>query len=495
MNPTTPSLTPAELVQLFRRRRKWWLLPALFGAVIAALLTLVLPRQWKSTQALIVRPEVAGQPEQRLGKFADLSEMKTLQETVLELARSQGVLESALAKVGPPDDHTAEHWPTSQDIVDLREQLRITPPGGAEFGQTEVFYLSVRDSDRARSAQLAAAVCDELLDRVKQLRNDRAQSMTTELAKGLDRAHAELQTAVEKLTEYETSIGPDLAELRYLISPIGGQSELSQQALGIEEELRTNAAEQRQSEKLRQVLLAAQKDPKQLITTPSALLTSQPSLERLKAGLIDSQLTTASLLGSRSAAHPLVAAAKDTQSQIQTALHHELPLAIAGVETEIDIQKQRETTLKDQLVSVKQRVAKLAESRASYAALAASVENQTRLVDTARKQLADAQAQQAGASSVSLVALIDGVETDINPVGLSRATITAAGGISGLFFGLGLLFMLHGPQPESPARMAMRTENKTRKRPTQPFGWQKPVSIAEAIRRAAGVDEECLIAS
>jgi uncharacterized protein involved in exopolysaccharide biosynthesis len=230
------------------------------------------------------------------------------------------------------------------------------------------------------------------------------------------------------------------------------------------------------------------------VTTPSALLISQPALERLKSGLIDAQISTAGLLGSRSSAHPLVAAAQDTQSQIQTALHHELPLAISGVEMEIDIQTQRTTALENQLADVKQRVAKLAESRASYAALVASVENHTRLVDTARKQLAEAQAQQAGASSVSLLARIDDIETDVRPVGPGRATISAAGGLCGLIFGLGLVFLQYGPQPTSAASMEAKAHGEQRALPTQPFGWQKPASIAEAIRRVTR-SKECSIVS
>ena len=38
----------------------------------------------------------------------------------------------------------------------------MRPPGGAEFGQTEVFYLSVLDHNRDRAAALVAALIDQL---------------------------------------------------------------------------------------------------------------------------------------------------------------------------------------------------------------------------------------------------------------------------------------------------------------------------------------------
>jgi hypothetical protein len=75
----------------------------------------------------------------------------------------------------------------------------------------------------------------------------------------------------------------------------------------------------------------------------------------------------------------------------------------------------------------------------------ASVENHTRLVEAAKKNLADARARQAGALSASVIGRIDGVEAGIYPVGPSRKTITAAGGFAGLIAGLAFVFLFGGP--------------------------------------------------
>ena len=61
--------------------------------------------------------------------------------------------------------------------------------------------------------------------------------------------------------------------------------------------------------------------------------------------------------------------------------------------------------------------------------------------------LADARARQAGASSASVISRIDGVEAGVRPVGLSRKTITAAGGFGGLVIGLGIVFLFANPAP------------------------------------------------
>ncbi len=97
---STPTLTPAELWDLLRRHRLVWLAPAVAGFLLAAMYSLVMPRPWKAAQGILIRSEAAGYSQQRLGKFTDLSEMKTVQETVLELARSQSVVTSVLKEVG-----------------------------------------------------------------------------------------------------------------------------------------------------------------------------------------------------------------------------------------------------------------------------------------------------------------------------------------------------------------------------------------------------------
>ena len=124
--------------------------PSLAGAY-----TLVAPRQWRATQALIIRPEAASVSEERLGKFSDLSEMKTLQETILELAKSQSVVQATLREVGPPSNRgRPAQWPTPLDVEDFRDDIDMRPPGGAEFGKTEVFYL-VGSQFQSRSGQRA----------------------------------------------------------------------------------------------------------------------------------------------------------------------------------------------------------------------------------------------------------------------------------------------------------------------------------------------------
>jgi uncharacterized protein involved in exopolysaccharide biosynthesis len=437
---------PNELIRIIRTHVCWWAIPMVVCAVLAAAYSLVVPRDWRATQALIVRPEAASVSEERTGKFADLSEMKTLQETILELAKSQSVVQAALKEVGPPSRYRRPQlWPTPLDVEDFRECIDMRPPGGAEFGKTEVFYLSVRDTNRQRASALVSALCGQLEQRMQEIRDQRAQGMVAELERTVAMAAEDLASVTRRLAEFEANIGPDLAELRNLNADVGGSVAVSQEIQAIETERRANESLRSQNERLLKLLSAAQNDPQQLLATPNSLLKSQPGVSQLKSALVKAQVQTASLLGSRSENHPFVIAAREAEQLLSEQLHDEVAVAIRGLEVDIELNNEREVALAAKAQAARNRIARLAVARAEYANLVASVANHTRLVEAARKNLADARARRAGALSASVINRIDGVEAGVRPVGPSRKTVTAAGGFGGLVLGLGVVFLFAQP--------------------------------------------------
>jgi uncharacterized protein involved in exopolysaccharide biosynthesis len=440
-------LNPVEVIKTLRTHVRWWAVPAAVCAIVAAAYSLVAPRDWRATQALIVRPEVASVSSEQIGKFSDLSEMKTLQETILELAKSHRVLEATLKEVGPTGFWASSNFPTATDVEDLRERIDMRPPGGAEFGKTEVFYLSVLDTNRDRASALATVLCGQLEQRMQQLRDQRAQGMIVELERTVAMADADLANATKQLSAFEAAVGADLAELRNLNATTGGQGEVSQELQAIAAEQRANEATRRENEQLLKVLKRAKDDPQQLLATPSSLLRSQPAVSRLKDALVDAQVNSATLLASKSEKHPYVIAAREAEALVRQKLHDEVAVAIKGIEIDLAMNADQQQSLAARQNAGRDRLGRLAGERAEYANLIAAVENHTKLVDAARKNLADARARQAGARSASVISRIDGVEAGVRPVGLSRKTITAVGGFGGLVLGLGLVFLFAKPAP------------------------------------------------
>lgn len=436
----SPLVDPRHLVAVLARYRWRWIAPLAVVAAGALGYALLKPATWEARQALLVRDEAVGSFE-RPGRFTSTEDMKTAQETVLEMAKSRGVVAAALAEVGPAGGAAANSFPSAQDIAALQETVQITAPKGAEFGHTEVFYLKVCDRDRQRALALAAALCDQLDHRLGELRDRKAQSLVAELDQTVELARRDLAAATGQLAQMEKEAGSDLAELRILNESTTGESSLRQTLIEITNELRQSERSARTSRQLQELLRAAQADPARLIATPNDLLTSQPALRQLKDGLIAAQLQTANLLGAMSPEHPRVKGARAAEEQIRQNLHEELTLAIAGLEAERSLGQSQAEVLRQQAEEIRQRMERLAGVRADYANLVAEVGRRTAAVTKAEQELGEARASRAAAHSASLLTRLDGPTTPEAPVGPSRGSIVLVGLAGGLLTGLGVVLL------------------------------------------------------
>jgi uncharacterized protein involved in exopolysaccharide biosynthesis len=418
-----------------------WLIPAVAITALAGVYAAFGPVHWEASQALIVRNE-AGNRQEGPGKFEHPEDMKTIEETIVELVKSRRVLETTLAKVGPPANRAAATpWPDPQAVADLRENVKLSPPKGTEFGKSEVFYLVVRDHDRGRAAALNDAICGQLQTRFQDLRDAKAQSMIDELAKTVALARADVGDATASLTTIEKKVGSNLAELRFLQDNAASDSSLRRTMTEINAELRQVQTAQQVDQELMALLTAAKADPRTLLATPNKLLDSQPSLRRLKEGLLDAQIRSAQSQGRMLDNHPLVQAAKDSEDKISQRLHVELDAAIRGLEIDLHLGTAHADMLQTQLAKVTDPLEQIAAVRAQYSNLVAEANNRATLLARAEQNLAEARASQAGAKASSLISLIDTPDTGVNPIGPSPTLIVVIGILGGLLVGLGIVVL------------------------------------------------------
>ena len=102
MNTSQLSLiSPKEFIHILAIRWRLWFVPALVVGLGAAIYAFTYSDTWEASQALIIRNEAVNN-DRGLGKFTQPEEMKTIQETLLEIALSRSVLDAALKQVGPP---------------------------------------------------------------------------------------------------------------------------------------------------------------------------------------------------------------------------------------------------------------------------------------------------------------------------------------------------------------------------------------------------------
>ncbi|MFZ5829511.1 MAG: hypothetical protein ACOY3P_05465 [Planctomycetota bacterium] len=444
------SLEPNAIVRTLRVYWRRWLVPAALVATAGVAYAVLHSDTWEASQSLIVRNEAATATRDTApGKFRQPEDMKTVQETIFELARSRGVLEAALREVGPPRNYrkSIASWPSVRDIEDLRDVIKLEPPKGAEFGKTEVFYLKVRDKERARAIALSQVICTRLQSRFQQLRDVQAQSMIDELAKAVQVARDDLADSTARLTEVESEVGGDLAELRALGDSVGGETAVQRTLGEIRAELRTVRSAIEGNTELLTVLHDANQDSGRLLAAPSSLLESQPGLKRLKEGLVEAQLETARLAGKMSAEHPLMIAAEEAEEEIGRHLHNELAIAKRGLEVDLKLNRQREKLLETRLAEASARLDRLAAVRASYSNLLAEANHRTKLLETAEQNLSEARAAQASATASSLIAALESPDVGSDPVGPGRATIALLGCLGGLLVGFGVVMLTVQPQP------------------------------------------------
>jgi uncharacterized protein involved in exopolysaccharide biosynthesis len=442
---STHPLSPLDVFRLMKKHRSSWVLPTVAFTALALVYALFKADTWEAAQALVVRNEAHG-PTDRPGKFVEAGEMKTLQETIVELARSDSVLESALKQAGPPekiadDAEAVATWPTAQEIDDLRDAVKVTPPNGGEFGKTEVFYVKVSHSDRDRALSLAGAIVDGLQSRFQKLQGEKASSMIAELQNTAKLADADLASATSRLAEYEVSVGSDLSELRILNDTPSGNSDLRQKVVAVENELRDAVTQQRAAAELGQLLREAQNDETRLVALPDRLLKSHATLSRLIEGWGQARLRTSSLLGSKADAHPLVVAARAEEQELVADLKRELENSIRIAQVEDKLQTDRVETLRGQLANTQQRLERLAGLRAEYGNRVAEVKSREKLSEDARRNLADARASQAAATSANLINRIDEATTGPRPIGPGKSTIVLAGMVGGMLVGFAVVFL------------------------------------------------------
>ena len=441
MNAVPNSLSePRELGRLLFVYWRRWAAATLLITAAAVAYALVAPKTWQALQALIVRNE-AGGGETEPGKFRGADDLKSIQETIMELSKSHSVLKAALLEAGPPADYVrSSAWPTDNDVESLQKAAKIVPPKGVEFGTSEVFYLEVRDKDRTRAAALISALSHQLQLDLQEIRNAKAQSMIDELNKAVQVARSDLQAATRQLTALEKQVGSDLPELRSLLDANSGDTSLRRTVSEIESELRQVRGTEKANRQLLALLKQAQADPTRLIAAPTRLLDSQPALRRLKDGLVDAQLRTATLQSRMSAEHPEVISAHEAETQVAARLHAELSTAIRGLESELTFDANRLKMLENQQHAAA-RLARLAGLRANYANLLSEATNRAKLLERAEQNLTNARSDSAGAKAASLITRVDAPDTGTSPVSPSGLMIVLGGLLGGLLTGLGIVLL------------------------------------------------------
>lgn len=419
----------------------------LFGAMGVGY-ALFRSKSYSAEQPLVVRDE-ANRSFARLGRFPSQTELKAAQETILEMTQSPEVVAAALRQIGPPSGAPDATWP-SPEVIDsvASRNVNLMAPQGSEFGNTEVVYLKVHAEDQQRASEFCEAMFESLKAQLRKVRRVRADSVIEELTHNRNLAAQHLVEATDRLHQMEIKFATDLGELRNLSDAIASDGTNRRALEEINRDMQAAELELERSQALHQLLLAGAEDPQRLLVSGEELLASQPSLQRMKDGLIDAQLRSSELAGTVTKEHPKLRAAITAEQEIKRRMQQEMASVILAMQPTLKLERERVERLRQRQAEVQQRLNLLALARTEYASLDAEVRNRTEGLADADRSLTEAKASRSAAMSTNLIAELGPPQVSDNPVGPSGTTVALGSVSAGLIFGFGCVFLI-APGPTS----------------------------------------------
>jgi polysaccharide biosynthesis transport protein len=422
----------------------------LFGG-IGVVLALFNKDVYSARIGVVVRDE-ANRSVDRLGRFGSQTELKAAQETILEMVQNPETITAALRSIGPADGSVDDSYPT-REVVDstAASAVNLLAPKGSEFGNTEVVYLQTNADSKKRASAFCDAMYESLTEQLRHIRGLRADSVILELTHARDLAKTELDEASARLQEIEMSFGQDLGDLRQLKETIGGDGANRRILQELEPTLQTAELDLQRMVSLETLLREGAKDPNRLLIVGSDMLGGQPSLQRLKDGLIDAQLAASQLAGIYTEENPKRRAANATENEIRSRLQQESLAAIAAMQPQIELQRELVRRLEGRRDQIKKRLDTLAQIRTQYAKIDSEVKSHTDSLAECQKALGDALAARSAAMSTNLISRLGPAQVTEKPIGPGGSMIAGGATVAGLIFGLGVVFLV-APGPTQTGR-------------------------------------------
>ncbi len=241
--------------------------------------------------------------------------------------------------------------------------------------------------------------------------------------------------------EIEIKFGSDLGELRSLNDAISGEGANRRALEAITDELNTAELKLEKRESLYAHLVAGSEDPQQLLINGGDLLSDQPSLLRLKEGLIDAQIKSSEQSGVYTDANPKQRVALAAEKEILARMQIETVAVIRAMEPMLQLEREQVAQLHYRKAELCKRLNHLATARTDYAKIDAEVRQRTAQLAEAENALAEAKAIRSAALSTNLVADLGPPQVTDHPIGPSGSLLTIGSTMAGLICGLGAVFL------------------------------------------------------
>lgn len=189
------TLHPIEYLLIFKRQRRWFIVPAVMCSVLAVALALLLPATYKTEATIAVQaPAVA---TDLVSARASLDREERVRALSQQL-RSPGVLERVAR-----DEGLMEEGTMGEVIQDLNQRIQVQiPPSFARTdGQPELnaFYVVYRDRTPERTQRIANRLAQVFVDEHSRSREMQAEGTAEFLG-------AQLRASQDRITNLESRL-------------------------------------------------------------------------------------------------------------------------------------------------------------------------------------------------------------------------------------------------------------------------------------------------
>lgn len=468
--------------------RKWWILPAIMGLVLATIYAFFIQGEtWTSRQTMIIRDDLLGESF-KPGSFLSEEAMKSAQETVLETARRPEVIRQALETLGPETKSflgfggVIGQWPSDKMVEDYRDSVSFESANGGEFGKSEVIVLAAKGSSAQRSVAFLEILLDEVDEKLSEIRADRFESMEAEVRATCESTLDSRAALEAELMQMEQDFGTDISLVRSMNERAAGSpSAFENEHNEILRARRIADSTLAQKRSIRQGLVDAARSSSGDMPTSAELLASQRGLSEMVNALAKAQQDLSQAEAKFQPAHFSVQSGRENVATIKRKIKRSLGTAIRGLDNEITIVENRVANLDSMLQKNEARLSNVSKNRVPYSRKTRELEKLNDDYSESTARLSRMRSRKMASSSIKLLTRIGEPWIGTKADGMGRRMMSLIGAIAGLMIGLGLLMMIAPPFSDiDPEQLsAAQPEPVAQPEPAAPVTEQ--VSVAEQI--------------
>lgn len=196
------ALTLSDLARAVWRRRVWFLVPVMLGAVAAVMVMKIMPPKYRAFTTVLVEPQKVPADYVKPTVTSNIEErLRTIEPQI----KNRDNLERIIREVGLyPEVRGAS---LDRAVDQMREDLTVRLQGDS-------FFIYFRGRDPVKVAKTANRVAELFIESNLQLRENQAQGTSTFLENEMEKTKARLELQEAKIAEFKRQNMGDLPEQR-----------------------------------------------------------------------------------------------------------------------------------------------------------------------------------------------------------------------------------------------------------------------------------------